>query len=176
MCSWHVYLFCIFTVICVYLVCVCLLYSLPACLWVQKSHQKNLSMHCTRLERKRIISNCGNMLITKLIWTLKHTHTHLWGLKWRGSERSLGSCGSRVRAEPQSSSEEPEGFRERPGRVEDEAGHAAEEGSKERLSGGLYGAMASFLQCGPGLVEREEWALEDLLWPPWLWPLALAWW
>lgn len=44
--------------------------------------------------------------------------------------------------------------------------HGAEGGSKERLSLGLYGAMPSFRQWGPGLVEREEWALEDLLWPP----------
>lgn len=62
---------------------------------------------------------------------------------------------------------EPEGFRERPGRVEEEEeAHGAEGASMERLSGGLYGAMPSFRQCGPGLVEREEWALEDLLWPP----------
>lgn len=49
---------------------------------------------------------------------------------------------------------------------EEEEAHGAEGASMERLSGGLYGAMPSFRQCGPGLVEREEWALEDLLWPP----------
>lgn len=95
-----------------------------------------------------------------------HTHTHLRGLKWRGSERSRAGRGSKVRPETESSSDEPEGFRERPDRVEDEEAHGAEGVSMERLSGGLYGAMASFRQCGPGLVEREEWALEDLLWPP----------
>lgn len=47
--------------------------------------------------------------------------------------------------------------------MEAERAHGAGGGSKDRLSGGLYGAMPSFRQCGPGLVEREEWALEDLL-------------
>lgn len=101
---------------------------------------------------------------------MRRQQTHLRGLKWRGSERSRGGRGSRVRAAPQSGSVEPEGFRERPGRVEEqeeeEEAHGAEGASMERLSGGLYGAMPSFRQCGPGLVEREEWALEDLLWPP----------
>lgn len=47
--------------------------------------------------------------------------------------------------------------------MEEEEADGALRGSSERLSGGLYGAMPSFRQCGPGLVEREEWALEDLL-------------
>lgn len=74
----------------------------------------------------------------------------------------------------ESSSVGREGWWERPGLVEEEGVH--DEGSRPwvRLSGGLYGAMPSLRQCGPGLVEREEWALEDLLWAPC--PLALAWW
>lgn len=63
--------------------------------------------------------------------------SHLSGLKWRGSERSRGGCGSRVRWGAESSSEELDGFRERPGRVEDEGAQEAAEGSRERLSGGL---------------------------------------
>lgn len=71
------------------------------------------------------------------VHTRTDAQTHLRGLKWRGSERSRGGFGSSVRAEPESSSEEPEGLRERPGRVEDEEALAVEEGSRERLSGGL---------------------------------------
>lgn len=62
----------------------------------------------------------------------------LRGLKWRGSERSRGGLGSNDRPVPESSSEEPEGFRERPERVEeDEGAPGVEDGSRERRSGGL---------------------------------------
>lgn len=157
MVSWHVYLFHIFQVI-----CMCEPFCIKLCN-VSVDLSENISLLMT------ITYNICQCIFTD-------AQLHLRGWKWRGSERSRGGCGSRVRCEPESSSEEPEGFRERPGRVEDEEAHAAEEDSKERLSEGLYGATASFLQCGPGLVEREEWALEDLLWPPWPWPPALAWW
>lgn len=64
--------------------------------------------------------------------------THLRGLKCRGSERSRGGFGSNDRTVPQSSSEEPEGFRERPERVEDDEGApGVEDASRERRSGGL---------------------------------------
>lgn len=150
------------------LVCVCLLAFLSACLSLgtkEQAAKPERVLHATR-EREVTVLSWKHTYHNTYPHTCIDTHTHLRGLKWRGSERSRGGFGSRVRAEPESSSEDPEGFPERPGRVEDEEAHGAEEGSKERLSGGLYGAMASFRQCGPGLVEREEWALEDLLWPP----------
>lgn len=42
-----------------------------------------------------------------------------------------------MRCDPESSSEELDGFRDRPGRVEELGAQEAEEGSRERLSGGL---------------------------------------
>lgn len=175
MVSWHLYLLRIFPVIYIYCVCVCVW---TCCLIVFGTKEQAAKSEQTTTTWKKGIHflSWSNIYHNPYQHARPKTRTHLRGLNWRGSERSRGGFGSRGRAEPESASEDPEGFRERPGRVEDEEAHGAEGGSKERLSGGLYGAIASFRQWGPGLVDREEWALEDLLWPPWPCPLALAWW
>lgn len=48
--------------------------------------------------------------VNTLIRTLVYTHNHLRGLKCRGSERSRGGRGSRLRATLESSSVGPDGF------------------------------------------------------------------
>lgn len=80
---------------------------------------------------------CRLSLCQLVIPALAGTWSHLSGLKWQGSEWSRGGCGSRGRCNAESSSEELHRFRECPGRVEEEGAEEAEEGSRERLSGGL---------------------------------------
>ena len=79
---------------------------------------------------------------------------YLRGLR-RGSDRSRGGLGSSVAATVLPGSGSVAVWCVLPGRDEDEAVQA-DEGSRERRSGLLYAAIDSPLQCGPGLVERDE--------------------
>lgn len=67
-------------------------------------------------------------------------------LRCLGSERSRGGLDSRLWAGPSTSLE----------RLGEEPVREGEEPALQLLTG-------SFFQCGPGLVEREDWALDDLL-------------